>query len=267
VRSGVPTVLTGGEPGELQFELRQAITGNQLALHYQPVVDSRTLALREVEALVRWRHPARGLVPPREFLDAAERAGLLRDLEAWVIREAFLQSAVWRRDGETHGVSVNMAPALLHDERAVRLFDRMLKLHGDPTAFAFELAAAGLRATPLPDAALARLREHGVRVTLDDVSGPADLGVAEVAWDQVKLGRTLVAAVAADPALADAARAIVAAVAPRGTKVAAVGVEDEATLALLRDAGVTLLQGYAISRPLEVKALAEWLAARAGRSG
>lgn len=255
-------MLTGDASDELQFGLRRAISGNELALHYQPVVDARTLALREVEALVRWRHPARGLVPPGEFLDAAARAGLLHQLEAWVIREALLQSAVWRRDGETRGVSVNLAPALLHDDRSVRLFDRMLKLHGDPTAFAFELGAAGLRETPLPAAALARLRDHGVRVTLDDVAGLADLDVADVAWDQVKLGRAIVGRVATDPADAAAVRSIVGALAPRGIAVAAVGVEDAPTIELLRDAGVGLLQGYAISRPLEVKALAEWHAAR-----
>ena len=99
---GYATAYAAGvSAGGLEFELERAITENELVLYYQPRVLVSTLDLRGVEALVRWRHPVRGIVPPSEFVAAAERAGLMRELEAWVIREALLQAAVWRRDGRT----------------------------------------------------------------------------------------------------------------------------------------------------------------------
>ena len=79
--------------GGLRFELERAITENELVLHYQPRVLVSTLKLRGVEALVRWRHPIRGIVSPAELVAAAERSGLMRDLDAWVIRDALLREA------------------------------------------------------------------------------------------------------------------------------------------------------------------------------
>jgi EAL domain-containing protein (putative c-di-GMP-specific phosphodiesterase class I) len=243
----------------LQFELQRAITENELVLHYQPRVLLSTLELRGVEALVRWRHPVRGIVTPSEFVPAAERAGLIRDLEAWVIRETLLQAAVWRRDGLRSGVSVNITPSLLRDKPFLRLLERTLTIQGDPTTFIFEVPAAGLGGADRPIEALARLRARGVRLALDDVTSHAELEAASwIRWDYVKLGRALVTGAARDEtsgatlrALADRAKAL-------GAKVVGVGVEDDATIALLRDAGAYMAQGYAIAPPLGVKELLVW---------
>jgi len=166
----------------VQFELERAITGNELALHYQPRVLLSDLRLRGVEALVRWRHPVRGIVPPSEFIDlaAAERGGSMRDLQAWVIRESLLQAGVWRRDGLRVGMSVNITLPLLHDEPFLKLFERTLTIHGDPETFIFEVAAAALGGAERPVAGLARLRERGVRLALDDVTDRAGLDAARL---------------------------------------------------------------------------------------
>jgi EAL domain-containing protein (putative c-di-GMP-specific phosphodiesterase class I) len=92
-----------------RFELERAITQNELALHYQPIFDISGDALRGVEALIRWKHPQKGLVSPQAFLPTAEREGLMHDLTAWVLREALLQASVWREDGLALNVSVNIA--------------------------------------------------------------------------------------------------------------------------------------------------------------
>ena len=98
-----------------RFELQQAIVENQLVLHYQPIVRVSDRALIAAEALVRWRHPTRGILQPSQFVPALERAGLARDLTLWVLREAVLQSAVWRKDGEPLAVGVNISQVTLRD--------------------------------------------------------------------------------------------------------------------------------------------------------
>ncbi len=244
---------------EVRFELERAITENQLVLHYQPRVLLSDLTLRGVEALVRWRHPTRGIVPPAELIAAAERSGLMKDLESWVIRETVLQAAVWRKDGVRTGVGVNVGAALLHDEPFLRLFERTLKMHGDPETFIFEVSAASLSATDRPDAGLARLRQRGVRLALDDVTTPAELTRASwFHWDYVKAGRGLVGGAAHDPGTETALRALIAQSTELGARVQAVGAEDDATIALLRDAGAYSVQGYVISPPLGVKELWAW---------
>ena len=115
---------------------------------------------------------------PSEFIAAAERSGLMKELESWVIRETLLQGAVWRTDGVRIGISVNIGAPLLHDEPFLRLFERTLKIQGAPTSFTFEVAAASLGATERPTEGLTRLRERGVRLALDDVTDLAGLEAA-----------------------------------------------------------------------------------------
>jgi EAL domain-containing protein (putative c-di-GMP-specific phosphodiesterase class I) len=247
----------------LRFELERAITDNELVLHYQPRVHVATLELRGVEALVRWRHPVRGIIPPADFVTATERAGLMRDLDAWVIREALLQAGVWRRDGMTLGVSVNITPSLLHDDAFLRLFERTLKIQGDPMRFTGEVSSATLGGTTRPVDGLTRIRERGVQLALDDVVALSDLESASwFRWDFVKLGRTLVTGAARDARSGATLRAITERATDLGAKVVAVGVEDDEGLALLRDAGVYLAQGYLFAAPLGVKELAAWSAGR-----
>lgn len=253
--------------GGLKFELERAITENELVLHYQPRVLVSTLELRGVEALVRWRHPVRGIVSPAEFVAAAERSGLMHDLDAWVIREALLQAAVWRRDGLRIGMSVNVTPSLLGDESFLRLVERILNIQGDPTALTFEVAAAALGGTHPPLAGLARLRERGVRLALDDVTTAPLLDAgAFIQWTYVKLGRSLITGVARDDASSRLVSTLVARATELGSRTVAVGVEDDAGVALLRQMDVYLAQGYLIAPPLGVKELAAWSAARAPRA-
>ena len=247
----------------LRFELERAITENELVLHYQPRVLVSTLAVRGVEALVRWRHPERGMVPPGEFIAAAQRAGLMRDLDAWVVREALLQAGVWRRDDAGFGVSVNISPSLLNDDPFLRLFERTLKIQGDPRQFTVEVAAGALGDGERPVDGLTRMRDRGVRLALDDVTVLPDLEAASwITWEYVKLGRRLVTGAAKDAAAGATLRSIAARATELGSKVVAVGVEDEAGMALLRDAGVYMAQGYLIAPPLGVKELLAWSAAR-----
>ena len=250
----------------LRFELERAITENELVLHYQPRVLVSTLELRGVEALVRWRHPIRGIVPPAELVAAAERSGLMHDLDAWVIREALLQAAVWRRDDLRIGMSVNVTPSLLGDESFLRLIERTLNIQGDPTTLTFEVAAPALVGIDPPLAGLARLREHGVRLALDDVTTDSLLDAGSfIQWSYVKLGRRLVTAAGRDADAGAVLRALVARATQLGSRIVAVGVEDDAGIALLRETDAYLAQGYLFAPPLGVKELAAWSAGKERR--
>jgi cyclic di-GMP phosphodiesterase Gmr len=252
----------------LRFELERAITENELVLYYQPRVLVTTLEFRGVEALVRWRHPVRGIVPPSEFIASAERSGLMRDLEAWVIREALLQAAVWRRDSLRVGVSVNITPPLLRDEPFLRLLERTIKIQGSPAGFTFEVAAPALAGDEEPIGGLTRLRDRGVRLALDDVTSLPELERASwIGWDYVKLGRRLVGGAARDAAASATLRAIVARATELGARTIGMGVEDDETIALLRDAGVYLAQGYVFAPPLGVKELSAWSVGRERPAG
>src|SRR5688500_19239273 len=102
---------------EVGFELARAITQNDLMLHYQPIFAIDGKSVRAVEALVRWKHPQKGLLPPQAFLPTAEREGLMHDLTAWVMREALLQASVWRRDGLSQMTAANIAAPDPSDQR------------------------------------------------------------------------------------------------------------------------------------------------------
>ncbi|HLZ47318.1 MAG TPA: EAL domain-containing protein [Candidatus Limnocylindria bacterium] len=244
------------------FDVGRAITANELVLYYQPRVLVETRVMRGVEALLRWRHPSRGILAPTEFLDRAEGGAAMRDLEAWVIREAVRQAGVWRADGLRAGVSVNMSPGLLRDAAFLRLFERTLKIQGDPTTLTIEIAAPSLQ-DDRPREALDRLRSHGCRLALDDVTDVAQLDAAAwTAWDYVKLGRAVVAPARTDAVAAKRLRAITDRTSALGVRTVGMGVEDDATLDLLRQLGVFLAQGYAIAPPLEVREVTEWAAGR-----
>lgn len=180
---------------QAQFELHHAIVDNQLVLHYQPIIRVSDRALVAAEALVRWRHPTRGVLPPSQFVPAIERAGLARELTLWVLREAVMQTAVSRRDGEPLAVGVNLSPENLRDPHFRRFLEITLRAVGAPELLIAELPAATLRA-PEQLESLRLMRERGIRVAIDDVIEPVELG--DVPADGVKLGPTLVSRVPTD---------------------------------------------------------------------
>lgn len=238
-----------------RFELQQAIVENQLVLHYQPIVRVADRALVAVEALVRWRHPTRGVLPPSEFVPALERAGLARDLTLWVLREAILQSAVWRRDGEPLAVGVNLSPENLRDAHFRRFLDLTLRAVGGPELLTAELPAATLTA-PEQLESLALMRERGIRVAIDDVLGPTNL--ADVPADAIKLGRGFVARFPFDSRALEEGRALVTAAKALGRSVTAVGVEDDLTWRRVTQIGCDLAQGFFVSAALSTVDLAGW---------
>lgn len=245
-----------------RFELERAITQNELELHYQPIFEIDGKTLRGVEALVRWKHPRRGLVSPQAFLPTAESEGLMHELTAWVLREALLQASVWRQDGVTLTMSVNIAASDLGDPRFVRLLDRTLRITSGRSAFSAEIRA--VETGHASDAGVRELGSRGIPITLDDVTSVMQLdGATHWQLDTIKLGREIIGSALGDPRAAEMARGVARFAGERGIAVIAVGVENKAMLGFAHALGCVGAQGYGLARPMASQAFRHWAQSRA----
>jgi EAL domain-containing protein (putative c-di-GMP-specific phosphodiesterase class I) len=246
-----------------RFELERAITENELVLHYQPIVDVPSRQLTGVEALVRWRHPERGLVSPLEFMPEVEAGGLSRQLTFYVLREALLQSNVWRQDGSALAVAVNLSVENLHDTHFRRFAELTLKVAGGPEHLIMEVSSRALARDPDPPIPMLELmRAKGIRVTLDDATDEDAQGLEKFPVDIVKVGRGLITRMSRDHRALEYVRAVVGAAHERGMQATAVGVEDEETWDKLAGLGFSGAQGFLIAAPMPPSQLSEWRAAR-----
>ena len=246
----------------LAGELRAAVECGALALHYQPQADLASGRVRGVEALVRWPHARRGLVPPDEFIPLAERTGLIGPLTRWVLATALRQWRAWRRDGLLLTMSVNLSVWDLHDEALPDLIAGLLREHGVPPAWLrLELTEGTLMADP--DRALAvlgRLRGLGVGLAVDDFgAGYSSLAyLKRLPVDELKIDRSFVRALATDERDAAIVASTVELGHALGLRVVAEGIEDAASWERLVALGCDTAQGYHLSRPLTADAFARW---------
>ena len=251
-------------------ELRVALATDQLELHYQPTADLLTGAVVGVEALVRWRHPARGLVPPDDFVPLAERSGLIHALTAWVLDHAVAQLAVWRATGLELAMAVNVSVKDLSGGQLADQVAACLARHDvSASTLLLEVTEGSLFADPVRAAAtLHQLDAMGVMLSLDDFgTGYSSLGqLRRLPVCEVKVDRSFVQRMQADPR----DRAIVASIIDLalglGMTVVAEGVEDQPTWELLAAMGCDRAQGWLLSRAGPAQVLTPWLVARSGLS-
>jgi diguanylate cyclase (GGDEF)-like protein/PAS domain S-box-containing protein len=244
-------------------ELRQAIENDHLVLHYQPKACFETGRIAHVEALVRWRHPQRGLVPPDQFIPLAEQTGLIRPLCLWVLNAALRQCAHWRDEGIKLHVAVNLSMRNLHDPH---LPDAIMKILSqwrlDPTWLEVEITESALAADPTRALEiLTRLSDIGVRISIDDFgTGYSSLAyLKRLPADEIKIDKSFVLGMAADENDAAIVRSTIDLGHNLGLKVVAEGIEDQATWDLLESWGCDFAQGYFLSRPLPAPDFASWL--------
>jgi diguanylate cyclase len=249
-------------------ELRDAIGTEQLLLHYQPKLDLATGEVRDVEALVRWEHPTRGLLAPGAFVPLAEQTGVMGALTNHVLDAALHQIARWYDDGIDLSVAVNVSAETLLDEGWALDVSSALVRHGVPASrLRIEITEDALMGDP--DRALRvveSLVATGVGVSLDDFgTGYSSLALLKhLPVDELKIDRVFVRDLLHDDADAAIVRSVVDLGRRFGVKTVAEGVEDEATLRRLAEDGVTVAQGFHIARPLPAGELEAWLDARAG---
>ena len=240
--------------GRLERELRAALDKGEFVLHYQPQVDLRTGRVDSVEALVRWRHPARRLVPPGEFIPVAEASGLIRPLGAWVLGEACRQARAWRDEGLRLVMMVNLSPAQLRHDGLLHEIDGALDASGlDPRGLELEITENLFteRSESTIDRALLGLAARGIRLALDDFgtgySSLASLRRLPVA--RIKIDRSFVQEIGRDPEDEAVVQAMVSLGHALGKRVVAEGVEHDGQLAFLRRVGCDAAQGFLLARP------------------
>ncbi|MGZ6843445.1 MAG: putative bifunctional diguanylate cyclase/phosphodiesterase [Blastococcus sp.] len=255
---------------QLAAELRDAIEGDQLVLHYQPTLHLATGAHTGVEALVRWQHPERGLLPPSEFIALAEQHDLIAPLTRWVLRTATRQAVGWQRAGLSLVTGVNISAAHFSSGTLVADVTAALVESGLPAdRLLVELTETCVAEDPERAAAeLAELRVSGVEVAIDDFGhGFSSLGqLVSLPAGVLKIDRSLVAGADGRSSQSGAAiAAVVGLAAAFGMRCLAEGVETAVQQAVAAELGCTHAQGFYICRPLPAEDVLPWMTARQHR--
>ncbi|HEX2200053.1 MAG TPA: EAL domain-containing protein [Burkholderiales bacterium] len=244
----------------LEGDLRRALGKDELRVHYQPVVDARTGEVSGHEALVRWQHPARGLVAPAEFIQLAEETGLILKLGEWVLREACRWATFIGVERGLH-IAVNLSPRQFNDPKLVQVVAAALKDTGLPARL-LELEITETTAMQHSDVALStlqKLKQLGVSVAIDDFgTGYSSLSyLKRFPVDRLKVDRSFTAELPGDEDQCAIVSAIVALAHALDIRVVGEGVETEAQREFLRNCGCDYLQGYLIGPPVDADTAAK----------
>jgi diguanylate cyclase len=246
-------------------ELRRGLERGEIVCHYQPQLDLRSGRVDGVEALVRWAHPVRGLLPPDQFLPLAEQTGLMRQLTETVLRTALADCQLWESAGLLLAVSVNLAAESILDRSLIDQVRDLLAETPVPTRrLIVEITEGSLLGDPEQvKVVLERLRELGVSVSIDDYGvGYSSLSYLQrLPVDELKLDRQLVTPVARDKRAAAIVGSTVDLAHALGVRLVAEGVEDWRSLGRLVELGCDRAQGYYIARPMRPGDLPDWLRA------
>lgn len=240
---------------ETAAELRRALEQEELRVYYQPVHDLSSGQMIGVEALVRWQHPQRGLVPPGEFIPIAERTGLISDIDTWVMRQACLQMVQWQREGKTLDfIAVNVSSRLFVHRDLYQYVAQVL--HETQLAPAFlELEVTESAVMEDPEVALEqlhRLRELGLRLAIDDFgTGYSSLlRLKRLPVQKLKIDQGFVAGLPSDEDDMAIVRVIIALARSMGMQIQAEGIEHAEQSQCLLEQQCDLGQGYWYGRPV-----------------
>jgi diguanylate cyclase (GGDEF)-like protein len=261
-RGGVPQVfvpeLDDHSPVRLAMtgELRRALDGNELVLHYQPQFDLRVEQVRSAEALVRWRHPSGDLLEPGAFLSAIDHAGLMRSLTRYVLHQSLAQLRSWHDLGLDLRLAINISARDLADARFPEELAQALTDHRiEPSALELEITENVLLSENVrASGRLERIVDLGVRIAIDDFGvGYSSLGqLKNVPAQVLKIDQSFVLGMPKDRRDAAIVRSTIELAHQLGLEVVAEGVETTELVARLREAGCDVVQGYLVGRPLPV---------------
>jgi diguanylate cyclase (GGDEF)-like protein len=266
-RAGAGTrVSSSTGAGSLAVELRRALDGGELELHYQPQAEMASHRICGVEALVRWRHPQQGLLAPGAFLPAIREAGLSRRLTLQVLEVALAQARAWDEHQIHVPIAVNVSADDVLDPHFPAEVEQLIQEAGvAPQRLRLEITeTAPVADLALAGTALRRLRAAGVAVALDDFgTGYSSLAyLKQLDLDELKIDRSFVTGITADPAGGAIVRATVALAHTLGLRVVAEGIEDAQSWRMLETLGCDVAQGYLLARPMPADELTTWLRGR-----
>jgi diguanylate cyclase (GGDEF)-like protein len=248
--------------GRLESDLQQALKAKQFELHYQPKVDARTGMISGAEALIRWRHPVRGLVPPGSFLPLAENCGLIDSIGNWVIHEACRQAGAWQKEGlPPTRVAINLSAFQFRNGNLLGTIRRALHdARLDASYLEVEVSESALMSDPEESVnILKQLRKMGVQVSVDDFgTGYSSMSYLQrFPIDKLKIDRTFINEVTSSNDDASIVSAIVSLGHTLKLKVIAEGVETPEQLEFLQRLGCDQYQGYHYSAAMPANELAD----------
>ncbi len=244
-------------------ELRAAMDTDQLVLYYQPKIDLATHRLTGAEALVRWRHPSYGLVPPDDFISLAEQSGMIRQLSRWVLDKSVRQLEAWHKDGLEISMAVNLSPRNLHEEDLTDAVEALLRAHPvGPEYLTLEITENAIMVDP-PRVleAIRQLKATGVRLSIDDFgTGYSSLAyLKNLPVDEIKIDKSFVVNMAEDKNDEVIVRATIDLAHNLGLVVVGEGVEGVPQMRALEALGCDFAQGFHIAKPMPVDKFMEWL--------
>ena len=256
-------MLSGArEEKELLRDLRMALERNELELYYQPKIDAPTGEITGAEALLRWHHPARGMVSPMVFIPIAERYGLITALGRWVIDQACKQARVWRDAGLRMRVAINLSVHQLRQpDLAEQISAVLARYQINPDLLTCEITeSSAMDDIDASVRVLGQLDATGVHLSIDDFgTGHSSLSyLRKLPADELKIDRSFVLDLETSEDARKVASAVINLAKSLNLKVVAEGVETEGQNKILRDFGCDQLQGYLFAKPMSAKALTLW---------
>jgi len=249
----------------IESELRNALDKNELELFYQPTIDLETGIISGAEALMRWRHPERGIIPPDQFIPAAEASGLIVPMGRWALREACRQAKAWQDAGlPPIPIAVNVSALQFRTAGFLEDIERFLLESGLPSQYLqLELTESALMVeTSSTTSLLEVLKDHGLVLKVDDFgTGPSSLSYLQrCPVDVLKIDQSFVKDIEPNPEGAPLVRAVIAMGKSLGCRIVAEGVETMHQFAYLRSENCDEGQGYHFSPPVNAEAFARLLA-------
>jgi diguanylate cyclase (GGDEF)-like protein len=246
----------------IEGELRRALANDELALHYQPIVDLKTGTISGAEALIRWQHPTRGVLSPAAFLPVAEESGLILPIGTWVLDEAFGQMVTWKLDQAGSApfmMSINVSNRQFWQSNLIDDVSERLSSSGlDPSCVAIEITEGVImHDVKLASSMFSRLKDLGVQIHIDDFgTGYSSLeALHDLSIDALKIDRSFVSRLTISTRSRELVRTIVTMGLNLELDVIAEGIETAEELEMVRELGCTHGQGYFYSRPVLAEAM------------
>lgn len=246
----------------LEADLRRAIENKEFQLYFQPIVSLKDNQIHSMEALIRWIHPEKGLVPPLDFIPLAEETGMIVNIGEWVITEVCRQSKIWQDQGFSFNIAVNISARQFQHQGLIEHLKSSIKKYGiDAFTLEFEITESiAMDDIEFTVSVLKDLQSMGVKISIDDFgTGYSSLSSLQLfPIDHLKIDRCFVNDVVGNNENANITRAIVLMGHTLGLRTIAEGIETQEQLAFLRSLGCDYAQGYFLSRPLPQDQVADF---------
>nr|WP_315237522.1 bifunctional diguanylate cyclase/phosphodiesterase [uncultured Albidiferax sp.] len=250
------------DSASLMHDLRGALERQEFQLYYQPKIDARSLQVTSAEALIRWRHPKRGLVGPDKFIPLAERYGMMQSIGRWVIEQACQQAMVWRQQGLSMRIAVNISGQQMRREDFAEHLETVLVQTGTPASrFTCEITeSVALENTAATMQTFDKLRALGVHVSIDDFgTGHSSLAsLRKLPAAELKIDRAFIIDLETSEHAQFIANTVVRMAHALEMRVVAEGVETRTQRDLLVQMGCDELQGYLFAKPMRARELGVW---------